>query len=113
LLLTFIAHLFVVKLFRKFSTQKDYPLEFPVVTTSVTKEEYLDPVEEHLDNKPVNTPTIQTVAKVQQPILTFGIAITFINKFLIKTGSKIEAIAFLIQNNDRPVKSLFIRFYHF
>jgi hypothetical protein len=55
----------LLKCSESFQLKKDYPLEFPVVTTPVTQEEYLETVQEHFDKKPVKNPTIQTVAKAR------------------------------------------------
>jgi SRSO17 transposase len=105
MLFTFIAHLFVMKLIDKFSTKKNHPLETPVVKSPVPVEEYIEEVEKHQNNQPVDHKNVQVVAKAPNHFLTIGVVIDIINMFLIKSGDVIKAIGAKIANNASSYNS--------
>jgi SRSO17 transposase len=99
ILLSLIAHLTVMKVMRKFVTTKSYNLETPVAVTPMPMDEYLDAVEAYQNNEPITNDNIQVTAKPSTQVLTIGLALILINKYLIKTGDVFSAIASLIKNN--------------
>jgi SRSO17 transposase len=92
MLMTFICHLFVNKVSRKFSTNKDYPLETPFATGPLSIEEFAKETIKHRNKLPVDHKNLEVTAVGPTPILTIGAALKLINMFLVKTGDVHAAI---------------------
>jgi SRSO17 transposase len=98
ILLTLICQLLVLKLIRKFSTKTDIPLEIPAAIEPVETKEFLDAVVAHLENRTIESNSVQTVAKAPVSFMTIGVVLKWLNMYLIKNLSVLQSIAFDIKN---------------
>jgi hypothetical protein len=97
ILLTLISQLLVLKLIRKFSTKTDIPLEITAAPEPIETREFFDPIVAHLENRLIESNSVQTVAKAPASFMTIAVLLKWINIYLIKNISVLKSIAFEIK----------------
>jgi SRSO17 transposase len=96
ILLTLIAHLFIIKLRIEFSRKPNTPNATPYVTSSVSLEDYLDAHMKLLANNQIEHPDIFPVPPTAQQFLTIGLIQKLINATFPKVGLVVEEVNYLL-----------------
>jgi SRSO17 transposase len=99
MLLTFIAHLFVIKLRALFSIMPNTPSPTPHIDTPVSFEDYLLADEQMKNNKPIRNPNITTMPSSAQRFLTIGLVCKLINETFIKVGKVLDEVDYLLRQS--------------
>ena len=96
ILLTFIAHLFIIKLRIEFSRKPNTPNTTPFVESPVSLEEYLEAHMQMLSNQYIDHPHIFDIPATRQQFLTIGLIQKLVNSTFTKVGLVIEEIDYLL-----------------
>jgi hypothetical protein len=86
ILVTLIAHLYLIKMRRRFSITPDSPGPTLYVESPVPLEEYIEATEIYQKTQTLNHPKISVSPKGKQQILTIGLMRDLISSFIQKTG---------------------------
>jgi SRSO17 transposase len=98
ILITLIAHLFVIKLRQKFSVCPRSPGSTPYIEQPVPLDEYLDAFEKLDKKEAIAHQDIKPFSRDPQQIMTIGLVLKLISPFLIKLGAVLEDIDFNLKN---------------
>jgi len=99
MLLTLIAHLFIIKLRIAFSSIPRTPSPTPHIDTPVTFEDYLEAHESMLCDETINHPDILPKPTSPQQFLTVGLIQKLICSTFVKSGAVLEEINLLLHNS--------------
>jgi len=97
ILLTLIAHLFIIKLRIEFSSLPKNPSSTPYVTAPVTLDDYLHAHMMMSDKKVIAHPNILAMPTTPQQILTIGLVQKFVNVIIIKEGIIAKEIDYMLK----------------
>lgn len=98
ILLTLIAHLFVVKMRQQLSVPPRSPGTAPYVDSPVSLDEYLDAFEKLDKDEPIENPHIMAMPDKPQQIMTIGLVLDLIACFMTKIGEIMKALNFKLKN---------------
>lgn len=98
ILLTLIAHLFVIKLRKQLSVPPRTPGSAPYVDSPVSLEEYLDAFEKIEKGEPIKNPHIMAMPDKPQQIMTIGLILDLVSCFITKIGEMMKALDFKLKN---------------
>lgn len=98
ILLTFISHLFVVKMRKQLSVPPHSPGSAPYVDSPVSLDEYLDAFEKLNKDEPIENPHIMAMPDKPQQIMTIGLVLDLIACFMTKIGEIMKALDFKLKN---------------
>jgi hypothetical protein len=98
MLITFLSHLFVIKLRKQLSVKPHAPGVAPYVDAPVPLDEYLDAVNSLEQNAPIENPHIMAVPNKPQQIMTIGLILDIIASFMTKIGEIRKKIDFKLKN---------------
>jgi SRSO17 transposase len=98
ILLTYISHLFVVKLRKQLSVPPLSPGSAPYVDSPVSLDEYLDAFEKLDKDEPIENPHIMAMPDKPQQIMTIGLVLDLIACFMTKIGEIMKALDFKLKN---------------
>jgi SRSO17 transposase len=96
ILLTFIAHLFIIKLRIEFSRKPNSPGATPFVTDPVSLDEYLEAHQQMLSNQIISHPDILSMPATRQQFMTIGLIQKLANAAFPKLGFIVEEIDYLL-----------------
>jgi SRSO17 transposase len=96
ILLTLIAHLFIIKLRIELSRIPNEPNSTPYVAGPVSLEEYLEAHMQMLANEEVNHPDISEMPTTKQQFMTIGLIQKLVNATFPKVGLIVEEIDYLL-----------------
>jgi hypothetical protein len=105
ILFTFIAHLLISKLRRKFSVKMDSPCPAPIILVPVTLDEYREATIQAQNNQPIEHPNIRAYPEKPQQILTIGLIKTLIQSFIPKVGHALTIIDYQLNSAAASFKS--------
>jgi len=92
ILLTLIAHLFVIKLRIEFSRTPNTPSSTPYIYDPVLSESYLEAYEQMGSNQKITTPNIFTMPVTPQQFLTIGLIVKLVSSVFPKMGDVVRQI---------------------
>ena len=92
ILLTLIAHIFIIKLRMAFSRKPDAPGAVPYVTKPVSLDEYLDAHMRMLANQQICHPDIHAMPQNPQQFMTIGLIQKLVSGTFPKVGSVVQEI---------------------
>jgi hypothetical protein len=95
-LLTLIAHLFIIKLRIEFSRKPDTPGKTPYITKPVALDEYLDAHMQLLNGHEISHPDIFALPTLPQQFMTIGLVQKLINGTFPKVGRIVEEIDYYL-----------------
>jgi SRSO17 transposase len=95
ILLTLIAHLFIIKLRIGFSRKPDTPSPTPYVETPVTLGDYLKAVEQMASHEQISHPDISLMPDKPQQFMTIGLVQKLVNATFPKVGLVVEEVNYL------------------
>jgi len=98
ILITLIAHLFVIKLRQQFSIQTKTPGSIPFIEQPVFLDDYLDAATKLENNETINHPAIKAFPSKPQQILTIGLVLKLISPFITKIGAILSEIDYHLKN---------------
>ena len=98
ILLTYISHLFVVKMRKQLSVPPLSPGSAPYVDSPVSLDEYLDAFEKLDQDEPIENPHIMAMPDKPQQIMTIGLVLDLIACFMTKIGEIMKALDFKLKN---------------
>jgi len=98
ILLTLIAHLFVIKLRKQLSVPLRAPGTAPYVDAPVLLDEYLDAFEKLEKGEPIDNPHIMAKPDVPQQIMTIGLILDLLAGFMVKIGEIMRAIDYRLKS---------------
>jgi len=96
ILLTFIAHLFIIRLRIEFSRTPSTPGAAPHVDSPVTLDEYLEAHLQMISGQEICHPDIFTMPKSPQQFMTIGLIQRLINATFPKVGLVVEEVDYLL-----------------
>ena len=96
ILLTLIAHLFIIKLRIAFSSKPNEPNSTPYVAAPVSLEEYLEAHMQMLANEQIIHPDISEMPTTLQQFMTIGLIQKLVNATFPKVGLIVEEIDYLL-----------------
>jgi len=99
ILITLIAHLFVIKLRQKFSVCPRSPGSTPYIERPVSLDEYLDAYKKMEMDEAIDHPDIKPFSKDPQQLMTIGLVLKLISPFIIKLGAVLEEIDYNLKNS--------------
>jgi len=105
ILLTLIAHLFIIKLRIAFSRKPNEPNSTPHVTGPVSLEEYLEAHMRMLANEHINHPDIFEMPTTLQQFMTIGLIQKLVNAVFPKVGLIVEEIDYLLSKAASAFRS--------
>jgi hypothetical protein len=97
MLITFIAHLFITKLRRRFALKMDSPGPAPHPLVPVTVEEYGSALRRIRNGQAIENPKILAFPELPQQVLTIGLIQLLLNPLLAKTWDIFETIEHALQ----------------
>jgi len=97
ILLTLIAHLFIIKLRIEFSRKPDSPNATPYVTDPVALDDYLQAHLKMIADQDIDLPCILAVPPTPQQFMTIGLIRTLINAVFPKVGLAVKEIEYRLQ----------------
>ncbi|MCL1917650.1 MAG: IS701 family transposase [Peptococcaceae bacterium] len=98
ILITLIAHLFVIKLRQEFSVTPHSPGSTPFTEQPVSLDEYLEAYSKLENDQPIDHPAIKLFPDKPQQIMTIGLILALISPFLVKVGSILEWVDYQLKN---------------
>jgi hypothetical protein len=98
ILLTLIAHLFVIKLRQQFSIRPDSPGSTPFVEQPVLTKDYLDAAAKLEKNENIDHPDIKAFPVNPQQIMTIGLVLKLISPFITKLGAILSDVDYQLKN---------------
>jgi SRSO17 transposase len=98
ILLTLIAHLFIIKLRRRFSLKMDTPGPAPLVTGPVSLSDYREAVSKSDKNLPIDHPNITVSPDKPQQILTIGMIVKIIRPFFPKLNQALAEVNYMLKS---------------
>jgi hypothetical protein len=105
ILLTLIAHLFIIKLRIAFSRKPDEPNATPYVTNPVSLEEYLEAHMRMLNNEQISHPDISEKPATPQQFMTIGLLQRLVNAIFSKVGLVVEEVDYLLSKAASAFRS--------
>jgi SRSO17 transposase len=105
MLLVFIAHLFVIKLRRKFSVHTDIPTPVPVIDSPVILEDYVDAFVNEQRSEKINHKNIKRSPIGLQQVLSVGLILRTIRYFQKKVGLFLDSIDATLKSNAASFNS--------
>ena len=105
ILLTLIAHLFIIKLRIEFSRKPNVPNATPYVATPVSLEEYLEAHMQMLSKKQINHPDISDMPATPQQFMTIGLLQKLVNATFPKVGLVVEEVDYLLSKAASAFRS--------
>jgi len=97
-LMTLIAHLFIIKLRIEFSRKPKVPNATPHVNSPVLLKDYLESHSKLLLNQQISHPNIFAIPVTPQQFLTIGLIQKLINAIFPKVGHVVEDVNYLLNN---------------
>jgi SRSO17 transposase len=98
ILITLIAHLFVIKLRLQFSVKSHSPGPAPFIEQPVSLDAYLDAAEKLENKEEIDHPDIKAYPEKPQQIMTIGLVLKLISPLIIKFGAVLHEIDFQLKN---------------
>jgi hypothetical protein len=98
MLITLIAHLFIIKLRRRFSLKIDTPGPAPLVTGPVSLSDYSEAVSKSDKNLPIDHPNITVSPDKPQQILTIGMIVKIIRPFIPKLNQALSEVDYMLRS---------------
>ena len=95
ILLTLIAHLFIIKLRIEFSRKPNTPNPTPYVEVPVTLDEYLKAVEQMASHEQISHPDISAMPSKPQQFMTIGLIQKLVNATFPKVGLVVDEVNYL------------------
>jgi hypothetical protein len=105
ILLTLIAHLFIIKLRKAFSRKPNVPSATPYVTDPVSLEEYLEAHMQMLANEQINHPDISEMPRTLQQFMTIGLIQKLVNATFPKVGFIVKELDYLLSKAESAFRS--------
>jgi SRSO17 transposase len=105
ILLTLIAHLFIIKLRIAFSRKPNIPNATPYVSGPVSLEEYLEAHMQMLHNEPISHPDISEMPTTLQRFMTIGLIQKLINATFPKVGLVVEEVDYQLRKAASAFRS--------
>jgi SRSO17 transposase len=96
ILMTFIAHLFIVKLRIEFSRKPSAPNATPFIDKPVSLDDYLDAHMQMVSNRVISHPDIFTAPMFPQQFMTIGLVQKLVNATFPKVGLIVEEVDYLL-----------------
>ena len=97
ILLTLIAHLFIIKLRIEFSQKPSTPSSTPYVINPVSLDEYLEAHMKLISQQEISHPDILAIPETRQQFLTIGLIQKLVNSTFPKVGLVVKEIDYLLQ----------------
>jgi len=97
ILLTFIAHLFIIKLRILYSCKPNSPGVAPYLDAPVSLDEYIEAYEQLLTSMQITHPSISAIPSIPQQFMTIGLLIKLVSSAFPKIGATIEEIDYLLR----------------
>jgi hypothetical protein len=92
ILVTLIAHLFLIKMRRKFSVIMNFPGPALFVNSPVPLDEYINATINYQETQKLNHPKMTIIPNDRQQILTIGLVRELISFYIPKTGAMLDKI---------------------
>jgi hypothetical protein len=105
ILLTLLAHLFIIKLRIAFSRKPDIPNSTPYVAGPVSLEEYLQAYMQMLANEQINHPDISEMPTTLQQFMTIGLIQKLVSATFPKVGLIVEEVNYLLKTAASAFRS--------
>jgi hypothetical protein len=105
ILLTLIAHQFIIKLRIAFSSKPNVPNSTPYVTGPVSLEEYLEAHMRMLANEQINHPDIIEMPTTLQQFMTIGSVQKLVSATFPKVGLIVEELDYLLNKAESAFRS--------
>jgi len=96
ILLTLIAHLFIIKLRIEFSRKPNMPNSTPYTTNPVSLDEYLEAHLQMVSQQQISHPDIFAIPETKQQFMTIGLMQMLVNSVFPKVGLVVEEIDYLL-----------------
>ena len=96
ILLTLVAHLFIIKLRIEFSRKPSAPSATPFVADPVSLEQYLEAHMQLLSRQQIRNHAITSMPTTPQQFLTIGLIQRLINEIFPKTGRVVDEVDYLL-----------------
>jgi SRSO17 transposase len=98
ILITLLAHLFVVKLRKQFSVRPHSPGPTPFIEQPVSLHDYIDAYHKLDNGQAIEHPNIKPFPDRPQQIMTVGLVLALISPFLLKVGTILEWVDYQLKN---------------
>ena len=98
IMITLIAHLFVIKMRNHLSVPPRQPGTAPYVDSPVPLDEYIDAYMKLERNEPIDNPHIMAMPDKPQQIMTIGLVLELLANFIVKTGELMQSFNFKLKN---------------
>jgi hypothetical protein len=105
ILLTLIAHLFIIKLRIAFSRKPNVPNATPYVAGPVSLEEYLEAHMQMLSNEQISHPDISEMPTISQQFMTVGLIQKLVSGTFPKVGLIVEEVDYLLNKAESAFRS--------